>query len=256
VRPWCLVVLLSGCGRIGFDGLVPVDGIPGDVTACVQTSHDEDGDGIDDGCDVCPHIADPAQADADGDRVGDVCDPEPAVARQRIVAFDPFVNLAGWMVTSNEVAVGDEAILMGSTGLRRLRRAYAPGNDLFVVSATTGAFGTGSQSILLLSMDSPGPGTYYCELFDDGNTKLQLTYTFDGSSFMHAQSVPAAQSFESGEGTLTVQRDPSKVTCTSRWHQEELVAGGATPQISSDRIVLYAENVDVHVRYFVQIRTE
>lgn len=35
---------------------------------------DSDGDGIDDAVDVCPDVADPAQADSDGDGTGDACD--------------------------------------------------------------------------------------------------------------------------------------------------------------------------------------
>ncbi|MBI4578730.1 MAG: DUF642 domain-containing protein, partial [Planctomycetes bacterium] len=35
---------------------------------------DGDGDGVTDGCDNCPQLSNPDQADADGDDVGDVCD--------------------------------------------------------------------------------------------------------------------------------------------------------------------------------------
>ncbi|WP_372791039.1 calcium-binding protein, partial [Paraconexibacter sp.] len=38
---------------------------------------DADGDGIADGSDNCPSIANPTQADADGDGIGDACDPTP-----------------------------------------------------------------------------------------------------------------------------------------------------------------------------------
>jgi len=48
--------------------------------------HDEDGDGVRDSDDVCPHLAG-SQADGDGDRVGDDCDPNPTVARDTIARF-------------------------------------------------------------------------------------------------------------------------------------------------------------------------
>jgi thrombospondin type 3 repeat protein len=47
---------------------------------CVATTVDGDGDGILDGCDNCPSVANPGQEDRDGDGVGDACDNCPAVA--------------------------------------------------------------------------------------------------------------------------------------------------------------------------------
>jgi len=68
-----VIGMLAGCGRIGFDPLVPI-------------GHDEDGDGVADVDDVCPHLAG-SQLDRDGDRVGDDCDPNPTVARDMIAVF-------------------------------------------------------------------------------------------------------------------------------------------------------------------------
>ena len=46
------------------------DGLVDEGTAAV----DVDGDGIFDGCDLCPLVVDPEQTDSDGDGVGDACD--------------------------------------------------------------------------------------------------------------------------------------------------------------------------------------
>src|SRR5262245_15534882 len=79
---WCFaIVAVTGCGRFDFDA--SPDASP-DAPA-----HDEDGDGIADARDDCPHRPDPLQTDSDGDGVGDACDPDPTT-RESIAFFDPF----------------------------------------------------------------------------------------------------------------------------------------------------------------------
>jgi len=63
--------------------------------ACWSTNplgHDEDNDGVDDGCDNCPADANELQEDRDNDGVGDECDPDNGT-NQRIVFFDGFAGL-------------------------------------------------------------------------------------------------------------------------------------------------------------------
>jgi hypothetical protein len=61
----------------------PDDASPADVASI---GHDEDGDGIGDGVDLCPHVAGD-DADVDSDGVGDGCDPDPVLAGNRIRLF-------------------------------------------------------------------------------------------------------------------------------------------------------------------------
>lgn len=100
-----LVVLAGGCHRVF--GLLEVDGTGGDdtdarapdddgdaVPACWSAQpidHDEDNDGVQDGCDNCPADSNPAQDDGDHDGVGDPCDPRPLM-RDSIVLFDGFAG--------------------------------------------------------------------------------------------------------------------------------------------------------------------
>lgn len=93
MRAGLAIVLTAACGRVGFEarddgGGAGSDGPGLDTAFCASASgHDEDGDAVDDACDVCPHLADGAQVDTDGDKVGDACDPEPTNPRQRIALF-------------------------------------------------------------------------------------------------------------------------------------------------------------------------
>jgi hypothetical protein len=50
--------------------------LPCAAPGCLPTAVDHDQDGWPDDCDVCPALADPAQADADKDGFGDACGPE------------------------------------------------------------------------------------------------------------------------------------------------------------------------------------
>ncbi len=253
-------LVFAACGRRGFDELA--DGAvggdrPDGSKVCAPVGHDEDADGIDDACDVCPHRADPAQADGDGDHVGDACDPEPGNPRQRIVLFEPFTDLQGWSAISNETSNGEDAVLAASGGAgRAIFRLYDPMTDLFEIGASTSNPGAG-QSIVQLAFGSAGTSEYYCELYDNGFTNLlQLTYTFDGSMFLHDGSVPLSQRLVPGTGTLRVQRAAATVGCDATWSGDHVVTSGATPAITVDRLALYAENAEVRISYFVQIRTE
>ena len=85
---WLALLALGGCTQVF--GLEKTElGHPCWDTA--QGPHDDDGDGIVDGCDICPGIADPEQRDDDFDNVGDACDPHPGTA-DRIAFFDPFAG--------------------------------------------------------------------------------------------------------------------------------------------------------------------
>src|SRR5262250_942634 len=113
----CTAVLAIGCGRIGFEE-------PGD-----PSGHDEDGDGVPDVVDVCPHIADPAQRDADGDRVGDACDIEPNAARQSILWFSPMTELDSRFATMGTWSPeGDD--IVSDLSVAELRATLPAGGDV------------------------------------------------------------------------------------------------------------------------------
>jgi hypothetical protein len=260
-RAVAALVVLAGCGRVGFDGVAAITGDAApDIMLdggkpCTPVGHDEDGDAIDDACDVCPHLPGADQADTDGDFVGDACDPEPMMPRQRLVFFDPFVNLANWSPRSDEVANNDQAVMTSIGNFSALVRPYVPMTDLFEMGLAADTVGSG-QAIVMINLDTGDTSNYFCEIYDNGVANLQFTYTLDGSNFVHPGVEQAMNRLAAGAGRLRFERDAANVRCGATWSGETLETGGPTPAIAADNLVIYAENVTVRIQYFVQIRTE
>jgi amidase len=66
-RWWCVCALAGAAWSCGEEAPVVTPSSP------FCEGEDGDGDGVQDSCDVCPAVADPAQRDADHDGVGDAC---------------------------------------------------------------------------------------------------------------------------------------------------------------------------------------
>src|SRR5262245_57145240 len=165
------LVVVAGCGRIHFG-------------ASCGDSHDEDGDGIPDCDDGCPHIPDPAQPDRDGDGVGDVCDPNPDQPRERIALFDPFTSqrpewnrFAGNLPIYEADDIGVEAL---SQAFKMSIVPFTAGEDSFAIGGHVSTIGGNSREITI-QLDAV-PAGYYCGLYEPG-TFFQFTYTYDGMSF-------------------------------------------------------------------------
>lgn len=250
-----LCVLHSGCGRFGFADRPDAARGP-DAFVCTPVGHDEDGDGVDDACDVCPHLVG-TQADGDGDRVGDACDPEPTNPRQRIALFDPFEVLGPpWSAFGGAVTTGGKLRLGTPTEPRYVTLPHVRGTDSFIVGGSTGAGGAGSR-LIAITLGSSTPARFYCELVDDSaSTELQFTYTLDGSAYMFGDETPAPTQMMNGAGTLHMSTSRDLATCSSTWHGESLTAVGTIPAVSVETLLLYAQNIDASLDYFLQIHTD
>jgi hypothetical protein len=177
-----LLAVLSGCNLVF--GLDPTSQGGGDDDAAVDAgedcgAHDEDGDGVGDLCDVCPHL-DGDQADRDEDGVGDACDPAFDVPGDRILLFDGFGGDAlgdGWLapgvpptVAQDRATFNDPQLGGGSLvwlepvgDAERVRIAAAV--DILSYEPD-GQAGT-TRIIGVFSRASGSGSAYLCELVDD-----------------------------------------------------------------------------------------
>ena len=253
----------AACGRLQFTEL------PGaaaaDAPGCAPIGHDEDGDGVDDACDVCPHRPDPDQADRDGDGVGDACDPAPDVARQRLVVFDPFTTLAapwgreagGADIESN----GDALVLAPAAGEgRAVTRPLGDGRFHFEIGLITAPVAPPMLQLAAVIVGrSNQPGIYYCELIEAGDgatAAVKLTHTSDGVEFVGLGSRSLQSRLAGGAGRLGFELGPTTGSCDAVWNAEPARFTGVRPAGTViERLTIYAETIALEVAYFVQIET-
>jgi hypothetical protein len=89
-------------------------------------TRDEDADGIEDGCDLCPADPKVQLADADADLVDDACDPRPGLAGDTVGDFDGFGIDAGWEDQSGTwIAGGGELSTKSDTVIAKTERTTA-----------------------------------------------------------------------------------------------------------------------------------
>jgi hypothetical protein len=253
VRRW--LVLLAGCGRLAFD-----DTAAPDARICAApVGHDEDGDGIDDSCDGCPHLSDASQLDQDGDGVGDACDPRVAVAGDSIAFFDAFVvQDPGWIRTGILGTYTGDSIV-ADTRLNRkfaFRRAYAQGVDTVVLGGVFGDVTPATDRQVTVGIVGTGSSSYYCELQGappDG--KLGLTYTFDGDNYnVIAHSDGAA--IGNGPFQLSLANRYPGVTCSTTWPIDDPSIEGTLPGgFSIMQLGFSVQEVEMQLDYFVMIHS-
>ena len=116
---------LAGCNAVfGVQDTKPLDAFvtPPDADPCSLHPgdpgfHDEDGDGFEDRCDMCPGVPNPDQADtleAIPDGVGDACDPSPSVTGDRLALFITFEEpnaFDDWSVVTGNWAVANGSLV-------------------------------------------------------------------------------------------------------------------------------------------------
>jgi hypothetical protein len=250
-----LVVAWAGaCGRLGFDSGETDSTL---ATCAAPVGHDEDGDGVDDACDDCPHVANPAQADGDGDGVGDVCDPNPTLAIDHIAFFDPFtVPRPEWLAVGfTPQYVGDAVVIDAFANVDTgFGLAENPPHVLYQFGGHVGPVNTGPSRQIAIQR-STGGFTYYCELFDTLTTIFSLTYSPDFVGFNHLTDSPAT-TIADGDLELAMTITYPQVACQTAWPVDTHVISSTVPQAdTSDKVYLGARNLILRLDYFIEIRS-
>jgi hypothetical protein len=253
-----VVALVTGCGRVAFDGAGDAQSdTSGDAFVCMApVGHDEDGDLVDDACDVCPHIADAAQADGDGDGVGDACDPRPTTPGDNIALFDAFTADTGWS-PMNSLVDATGAHLDGFNTYAALRRPLVDGRYHFTVGGAVGAGASPAYHLQIL-LSGSGGNFYYCELYTEPGifNSLSWTYSIDGGATYPSDSTtPRPNALSGTQGSLSMSIEGDGGLCTTDWDGTSSMAAGSRHGIVLDTLVLAANNCNATLDYVIAIRS-
>ena len=247
---------LAACGRLDF-GTVP-DAPPTTARCAGAVDHDEDGDGIDDACDGCPHIYDPEQIDSDGDGVDDVCDPNPTIATESIALFDPFTSLRPiWMLSGAMPAiVGDSAVIDALDSDAVMALAVVPTTDYFEFG---GSVGTAEPPDVKVEISVRGdqPGYYYCELYDFGGSMINFdfAYTLDGTSYSTGPITQLEAPLANAPFVISLQHAPPNTVCGTKWPPGGSDLEPIPTGLGENAVELHVVSDQVRVDYFIQIHT-
>jgi hypothetical protein len=254
-------LVVAGCGRVSFETLPAHDAAGSDAFVCVApVGHDEDGDGIDDACDPCPHIAGDA-ADADGDGVGDACDPDPAPV-EHFTLFDPFLvsRPAVWAYNA-QTALGTD--VLNITGVNTYSaiafvEPATPAKEIVSFDLDVTAGGPGNQRQFDYEIANAADiESYFCEINDQGgSTSLILTWTMDRLTYTNVMITPTTGPVMTGRARITMQNEFPHIICTAEWKGQTLTAEGDVPATLTGTFHYFAaNNVNVSLRSAVRIST-
>ena len=245
------LLLVAGCGRLEFDPRSDAA-----VAADAPTGHDEDGDGLVDAVDPCPHVAGDT-ADEDGDGVGDACDPNPSTPSESFLVFAT-LQPGDHPFRSNANLVQEEDGLR-FTGMNAGLWVDRPVTNVrielgFEIHALVG---TGQHQVAS-GVEGVVEPYYFVELNENGPVRDAGIVSYDGVNgyvFLGSATHPG---MHPGRGVLRYDASVTAGThvLVAGWTDELYNASGATPAYTggpTTRITL--NGLDVSLLYFVAIQT-
>jgi hypothetical protein len=227
----------------------------GGVDTVQPAGHDEDGDGIDDALDNCPHIAG-STADGDGDGVGDLCDPHPGTPGDSIGLFSglgpgtsPFSDIIGFTEEPDGIRhVGDASLfLTRSFGTARIEIGF----DILAI------IGTGQHQIGA-GVDRCADPYYFAELNDNNGATVHhcAVFSYDPTNGYVPLDVVDIPPLHTGRGIMRIDVDATAHTyeTVAGWDGELCNAAAPTPQYSGGLKLHYSLNgLDLLIRYIMII---
>ena len=235
-------MLIAACGRLDFD---PID------ASSEPIGHDEDGDGVPDTIDVCPHLAG-SQLDSDGDGVGDDCDPSPLFPNQHLLLFatlqpgdQPFP------LGPNTTQEMDSLHSNGSTTGDHLTVHTAPYTSIAVAFGADlhAATPTMVQHQYAIEIGSGVPPSDFVELNDIPAPRVRISH-FDGSTYTELAGQDLAMGIHPGSVFLQLVFESGTMTVDAAWFPGEHYHF-ATPSTMTggDQITLDIRSLDADIRY-------
>jgi hypothetical protein len=255
-----IALALSGCGRVSFDASGDSGNDAGaDAFVCTTSvGHDEDGDGIDDGCDLCPLDPSSANGDTDSDGIGDLCDPEPSNNRQRLLLFESFVSRdARW--TTDDGYITDAARLGIAGGNLYLS---VPINDVDVyVRAVVNTVHPTNQNHFYVAVERTDTTQWYSEILEDpGGTERRFSLMYYNGAFDQHANQNLATAFAPGPlyMKLSVRTATRMVTGTAELGVLSPMATGTyTLDISDgDLLHLFCGGMQIDVTAVMLVETQ
>jgi hypothetical protein len=255
IRYAVLLTCLAGCGRLDFGEVSNNRILDGSIDTVASAGHDEDGDGIDDALDNCPHMPG-SNADGDGDGVGDLCDPHPGTPGDHIGLFStlepgtsPFDDNAGFLEEADGLRhVGDTSLfLTRSFGSARIELGF----DILTIIGT-------AQHQIGLGIARTSDPYYFAELNDNTGATVRdvAILSYDGvNGYVPLDSVTIPP-LHTGRGIMRIDADATARTyaTVAGWDGELYNAMAATPQYDGGfKAHCSLNGLDLVIRYIIII---